>query len=45
MKKPIRKIVVATLEITALERYKQFEIKLPGGIKKITGIIVTTSKI
>jgi hypothetical protein len=44
-KKPLKKIVVYTLEITALERYKQFEIKLPGGIKKISGIIITTSKI
>lgn len=38
-----RKIIIAKLEITRLERFKPFEIRLPSNVKEITGILVTTS--
>ncbi len=38
-----RKIVITKLEVTRLERLKPFEIRLPANVKKITGILVTTS--
>jgi len=38
-----RKIIVVTLEINKLERFKPFEIKLPANVKKVSGILVTIS--
>jgi hypothetical protein len=45
MEKPKKKIVIHRLDITELERHRQFEIKLPANFKKITGVIITVSKI
>jgi hypothetical protein len=38
-----RKIIIAKLEVTRPERFRPFEIRLPSNVKKITGILVTTS--
>ena len=38
-----RKIIIDKLEITRLERFRPFEIRLPANVKEITGILVTTS--
>ena len=38
-----RKIVITKLEVTRLERFRPFEIRLPANVKKITGILATTS--
>lgn len=38
-----RKIIITKLVIDSPERFKPFEIRLPANVKKITGILVTTS--
>jgi len=38
-----RRIIITKLEITKLERFKPFEIRLPTNVKKVTGIAVTTA--
>lgn len=38
-----RTFIVTKLEITKLERFKVIEINLPANVKKVTGILVTTS--
>jgi hypothetical protein len=38
-----RKIIVTKVEVNKLERFKPFEIKLPGNATKVTGILVTAS--
>jgi hypothetical protein len=38
-----RKILIYQMAIDTLERHKPFEIRLPAGVKKVTGIIVTAS--
>jgi hypothetical protein len=38
-----RKYLIEVLEISQVERHRQFEIKLPANIKKITGVIITTA--
>lgn len=38
-----RKIIIAKLDVTRFERFQPFEIRLPSNVKKITGILVTTS--
>ncbi|MBX2956301.1 MAG: hypothetical protein KF846_09100 [Cyclobacteriaceae bacterium] len=38
-----RRIIIAKLEVNKLERFKPFEIRLPANVKKVTGILVTTS--
>ncbi len=38
-----RRIIITKLEITRLEPFKPFEIRLPANVKEITGILVTTS--
>jgi hypothetical protein len=40
-----RKIILTKLEVNKLERFKSFEIRLPANVKKVTGILVTTSAI
>jgi|GEM_PF-1567834 len=40
-----KKYVVAIVEVRQPERYKQFEIKLPSNVAKVTGVIITSSKI
>jgi hypothetical protein len=45
MEKTNRKILIYKLEISQLERHRQFEIKLPANLKKIKGVIITVSKI
>lgn len=45
MEKTKKKIVVYKLSVNELERHRQFEIKLPANVKKVTGIILTVSKI
>ena len=41
--KTTRRIIVAKVAISKLERFKPFEIRLPANVKKVTGIAVTTS--
>jgi hypothetical protein len=38
-----RKIIITRLEVTRLERFKPFEIRLPANVKKLSGILVTAS--
>lgn len=38
-----RKIIITKLEVSKLERFKSFEIRLPANVKKVTGILVTAS--
>ncbi len=38
-----RKIIVTKVEVSNLERFKPFEIKLPANVTKIKGILVTAS--
>lgn len=38
-----RRIIVVKFEVNKLERFKPFEIRLPSNVKKVTGILVTTS--
>jgi hypothetical protein len=38
-----RKIIVVKFDVNKLERFKPFQIRLPSNVKKITGILVTTS--
>ncbi len=38
-----RKVLIYQMEIGTLERHKTFEIRLPTGVKKVTGILVTAS--
>lgn len=38
-----RKIIVTKVEVSKLERFKPFEIKLPANVTKIKGILVTAS--
>jgi hypothetical protein len=38
-----KKYLIQILEISGLERHRQFEIKLPANIKRITGVIITTA--
>jgi hypothetical protein len=38
-----RKIIITKFEVTKLEKFKPFEIRLPANVKKITGILVTAS--
>jgi len=35
---------ILSIPITQLERHKEFEIKLPLNVTRVTGVIVTTSK-
>jgi hypothetical protein len=37
-----RKYLIQTIELNSLERFRQFEIKLPANVKKVTGIIIST---
>jgi hypothetical protein len=39
-----KKYLIHTMEISQLERHKQFEIKLPSNVKKVTGVIITTGR-
>lgn len=39
-----RKYIIQVLEINDLERFRQFEIRLPANVKKVTGVIITTSQ-
>jgi len=39
-----KKYVVAIVEISQPERHKQFEIKLPSNVAKVTGVIITSSR-
>jgi hypothetical protein len=36
-------MIIHTLEIKRHERFKTFEIRLPANVKKVTGILVTSS--
>ena len=38
-----RKIIVTKIEVSKLERFKPFEIKLPANVTKVKGILVTAS--
>jgi hypothetical protein len=38
-----RKIIVTKVEVSKLERFKPFEIKLPANVTKIKGVLVTAS--
>jgi hypothetical protein len=38
-----RKTIITKVEITKLEKFKPFEIRLPANVKKITGVLVTAS--
>ncbi len=38
-----RRIIITKLEVTKLERFKPFEIRLPANVRKVTGIAVTAS--
>jgi hypothetical protein len=38
-----RKLIVTRFEVSKLERFKPFEIRLPANVKKLTGILVTAS--
>ena len=38
-----RRIIIAKLEVSKLERFKPFEIRLPANVNKVTGILVTTT--
>jgi hypothetical protein len=38
-----RKIIVVKFEVSKLERFKPFEIRLPANVKKVTGILVTAT--
>lgn len=38
-----RKIIITKFEVTKLERFKPFEIRLPANVKKVSGILVTAS--
>jgi hypothetical protein len=38
-----RKIVIKKVEITQFEKFIPIEIKLPTNVKKVTGIMATTS--
>jgi hypothetical protein len=40
-----RKVIIAKVEIEAFERFRLFDIKLPANVKKITGILVTESRL
>jgi hypothetical protein len=40
-----KRVMIHSLEITELERFRQFEIKLPANVKKVTGVIITVSQI
>jgi hypothetical protein len=39
-----KKYLIHTMEISQLERHKQFEIMLPANVKKITGVIISTAR-
>lgn len=38
-----RRYIIHKVIINDYERHKQFEIRLPNNVKKVTGIIITTS--
>lgn len=38
-----KKYRIEVIEISQFERHKQFEIKFPANVKKVTGVIITTS--
>lgn len=38
-----RKLIITRFEVSKLERFKPFEIRLPANVKKLTGILVTAS--
>ena len=38
-----RRILIQKIEISGPERQKETEIKLPGNVSKVTGIIITNS--
>jgi hypothetical protein len=38
-----RKLIVSMFEVSKLERFKPFEIRLPANVKRLTGILVTAS--
>lgn len=38
-----RKIIITKIEVTKLERFKPFEIRLPSNVKRVTGVLVTAS--
>jgi hypothetical protein len=40
-----RRIIIAKIVVNKLERFKPIEINLPSNVVKITGILVTTSKL
>jgi hypothetical protein len=39
-----KKYLIKIIPITQLERHKVFEIKLPANVKKVSGVIITTSQ-
>lgn len=39
-----RKYVVVVLDITKLEKFKPIDLRLPANVKRVTGVLVTTSK-
>ncbi|MEX1239458.1 MAG: hypothetical protein WEB30_07065 [Cyclobacteriaceae bacterium] len=39
-----RKIIVTKVEVTKMERFVPFEIKLPANITRVTGLLVTASR-
>jgi hypothetical protein len=38
-----RKIIITKVEVSKLERFKPFEIKLPANVTKIKGVLVIAS--
>lgn len=39
-----KKYKILSLAITQLERHKEFEIKLPLNVTRVTGVIITASQ-
>lgn len=39
-----RKIIITKIEVTKLERFVPFEIRLPANVSKVTGLLVTASR-
>lgn len=39
-----RKTIVSKIDVTKMERFVSFEIKLPANVTKVTGLLVTASR-
>jgi hypothetical protein len=39
-----RKVIVTKIEVTKLERFAPFEIRLPANVTNVTGLLVTASR-